>query len=151
LDEKVKQRTTELEAKNKELEQFTYIASHDLQEPLRTVSNYIQVLKEDYQTQLDETAMNYLQSMKRGIERMQILTKALLNFAQLGRNKELSLIDSAKLLEDVLADLKNLIKSSEAIITAEDMPSLIGYETELRQLFQNLISNAIKFRHPERK
>ncbi|HXA02595.1 MAG TPA: ATP-binding protein [Cytophagaceae bacterium] len=151
LDEKVKQRTSELTAKNKELEQFAYIASHDLQEPLRTVSNYIGVFKEDYSERLDNTALGYLNSMNRATERMSTLTKALLDFSRLGRDRKLSFVNCSELIKDVIADLENMIRSSGAIITIGKMPEVNVYETEMRQVFQNLITNAIKFRHKDIK
>jgi len=149
LDEKVKERTAELIAKNKELEQFAYIASHDLQEPLRTVSNYIQIFKEDYSEKLDVTAMGYLDAVNRAMKRMSTLSRALLDFSRLGRNKEIVTIDCNQLLTDVLADLENVVQKTGTVVTNKTLPALTGYETELRQLFQNLISNAIKFRNSD--
>jgi PAS domain S-box-containing protein len=151
LDEKVKQRTSELTAKNKELEQFAYIASHDLQEPLRTVSSYIEVLKEDYSEKLDNTAIGYLNSMNRATERMSTLTNALLDFSQLGSDRKLSFVNCSELIKDVIADLENMIRSSGAILKIGKMPEVNVYETEIRQVFQNLITNAIKFRHKDIK
>ena len=151
LDEKVKERTAELSAKNKELEQFAYIASHDLQEPLRTVSNYIEIFKEDYGETLDETAMGYLDAVNRAMKRMSTLSRALLDFSRLGRNTEIVSVDCNQLVKDVISDLGNVIQQTETQITYKNLPVLNGYETELRQLFQNLTSNAIKFRSPDIK
>ena len=143
----------ELEMKNKELEQFAYIASHDLQEPLRTVSNYMQVFEEDYLTQLDDNARKYLHSVNSATKRMSMLIKSLLDFSRLGRNIRLTYVDCARVIDDVIADLETLIKTSNAVIEVGEMPKLNLYEAEIRQLFQNLITNAIKFRkkntHPE--
>lgn len=138
----------ELEVKNKELEQFAYIASHDLQEPLRTVSNYMQVFEEDYLSQLDEQAHTYLQSVKKATTRMSVLIKALLDYSQLGRNSVLVQKNIRLLIDDVISDLSNMIRQSNAQIEIGEMPELNIYETEMRQLFQNLISNAIKFTNP---
>jgi PAS domain S-box-containing protein len=135
----------ELEIKNKELEQFAYVASHDLQEPLRTVSNYIKVFEDDYATILDDTARNYLYAIRDATNRMSLLIKSLLDFSRLGRNTELTKTDCKKLLDNVLADLSILIKSSNATIEIADMPELHVYEIELGQVFRNLITNAIKF------
>ncbi len=148
LQELTQKRQVELEAKNKELEQFAYIASHDLQEPLRTVSNYLQIFEEDYSHVLDAEAKNYLVSMNNATRRMSVLVKALLEFSRLGRGKELTSVDINQIIREVLSDLETLIKSSGAIITVSEMPTLNAYETEVRQLFQNLLSNAIKFRKP---
>lgn len=135
----------ELEIKNKELEQFAYIASHDLQEPLRTVSNYMQIFEEDYLKLLDDNARHYLRSVNSATKRMSILIKALLDYSRLGHNATLTYVDSKKLVEEVLADLEALIKSTNTTIKVADLPKLNVYETELREVFQNLITNAIKF------
>jgi light-regulated signal transduction histidine kinase (bacteriophytochrome) len=150
LEEMVRRRTLELTVKNKELEQFAYIASHDLQEPLRTVSNYLQVFEEDYKAKLDDTATGYMSSMSRAIKRMSNLAKALLDFSRLGRNRKLTLVNLSSLIGDVKADLASVIQSSGALIKTGELPELNVYETEMRQIFQNLIANAIKFRDKER-
>ncbi len=147
LDEKVNQRTIELTIKNSELEQFAYIASHDLQEPLRTVSNYVQILQEDCAEQLDASASKHLITIHMATKRMSNLLRSLLEFSRLGRNKTLQHVDFRKLILDVNTDLENLIKNSGAVISVGNMPHLNVYEPEIRQLFQKLISNAIKFRN----
>ena len=148
LDEKVKQRTAQLTFKNKELEQFAYIASHDLQEPLRTISNYIELFKEDYAEQLNDTSLRYLNTMNSAAERMSMLTKALLDYSRLGHGRKRSMIQMSELIKNVIADLENMISASGTIIIVGEMPQLNIYEIEMRQLFQNLITNAIKFRKP---
>jgi PAS domain S-box-containing protein len=135
----------ELEIKNKELEQFAYVASHDLQEPLRTVSNYMQIFEEDYLDQMDDTARDYIRSVNNATKRMSMLVKALLDFSRLGRDRRLAYVDCGKLIQGVLSDLRTMIKQSNAIIEVSEMPSLNLYEIEISQLFQNLIANAIKF------
>jgi signal transduction histidine kinase len=134
---------------NKELEQFAYIASHDLQEPLRTVSNYMQVFEEDYIELLDDNARGYLNSVNNATKRMSVLIKSLLDFSRLGYNKKLVLVDTNKLIKEVIADLGTMIKTSDALIEVEEMPELYLYEIEMRQVFQNLITNAIKFHRKE--
>jgi PAS domain S-box-containing protein len=146
IQERSLKKQVELETKNKELEQFAYLASHDLQEPLRTVSNYMQLFEEDYIDKLDDNARKYLQSAKNATQRMSLLIKSLLEFSRLGRNKKLALVDCKKLINDVIADLEIAIKTSGAVIEVSEMPTINMYESELRQLFQNLITNAIKFR-----
>lgn len=146
LDEKVKERTHELEQKNREMEQFTYIASHDLQEPLRTITNYINAFKEDYDPILDETAKKFLNAIESATQRMERLTNGLLDFSRLGRSKVIREMDFAVLIQEVLDDLNHVIQNSGAKIKIEKMPAMRVYDTEVRQLFQNLISNAIKFR-----
>ena len=137
--------TTALLVANKELEQLTYIASHDLQEPLRTISNYMQVFEEDYRNRLDDVAFKYIGSVKVAANRMSILIQALLGFSRLGRNKKLVHTDCKKLINNVISDLRMMIEDSKAIITVTEMPELNMYEIEIGQVFQNLITNAIKF------
>ena len=134
-----------LELKNKELEQFNYIASHDLQEPLRTVSNYIQILEEDFSGELGPEVKNHLQTINRATKRMSVLVHSLLDFSRLGRNKLLVSTDCNLVVKNVIDDLDNLIRASGAIISVEELPVISAYEIELRQLFQNLLNNAIKF------
>jgi PAS domain S-box-containing protein len=135
----------ELEVRNIELEQFAYVASHDLQEPLRTVSNYMQIFEEDYQDRLDAHALKYIQSVKNATGRMSVLIKALLEFSRLGRDSKLADVDCAKVVREVLIDLQTIIKKTQGDVKVGTLPVIKGYEVELRQLFQNLISNAIKF------
>ncbi len=130
---------------NKVLEQFTYVVSHNLQEPLRTVSNYIQVLEEDYSEILDDTAIKYLHLVDNSTKRMSTLLNTLADISRLGRNIKLTNVDCKKIIDEVIADLQTLIKTSNAIIEVKEMPVLNVYEIEMRQLFQNLITNAIKF------
>lgn len=146
IKESALKKQVELEIKNRELEQFAYVASHDLQEPLRTVSNYMQVFEEDYVKLLDDNARKYLHSVKNATQRMSMLVKALLDFSRLGRDKKLITIDCNKLISNVLADLQRMIKSTDAIISVGEMPTTLKvYEVEISQVFQNLITNAIKF------
>jgi PAS domain S-box-containing protein len=134
-----------LKKHNQELEQFAYVASHDLQEPLRTVANYMEVFEEDYLPLLDNKARQYLQSVNKATERMSTLIKSLLAFSRLGHNKVLVSVDCNKLVADVLADLTTVIGRSNAVIHVSPLPILNLYEIEMRQVFQNLITNAIKF------
>jgi signal transduction histidine kinase len=138
-------RAAELIIANKELEQFAYIATHDLQEPLRTVSNYVQVFEEDYLVKLDEDAHKYLHSVNNAIKRMSTLVNSLLSFAQLDQNSKVTRVDIKELIDGVLDDLETLIKTSNAIVEVTEMPTMNVYEPEICLLFQNLIINAIKF------
>lgn len=135
-----------LELRNKEQEQFTYIASHDLQEPLRTVSNYIQILEEDFADQLDPEARQHLHTISRATVRMRTLVRTLLEFSQLGRNKKMVSTDCNMLVKNVVSDLNSLIEATGTTILIDDLPTIPTYETEFMQLFLNLINNAIKFR-----
>lgn len=135
----------ELQSKNQELAQFNYISSHDLQEPLRTVLNYLEMIEEDH-PDIDSEVLTHLQSVKNTVVRMSRIVKSLLDFGRLGQNKKMILTDVTNVINNVTDDLQNMIRESEANITVLGaMPKMYAYETELRQLFQNLISNAIKF------
>ena len=143
-EEKEKQSTV-LSLLNKELEQFAFIASHDLQQPLRTVTNYLRLFRDKYLSQLDENASKYINSANNAVDRMSLLINSLLVFSQLGQNRKLALVDLKKVIDDVISDHEDLIKSTNTIIETSGMPILNIYETEMRQLFQNLITNSIKF------
>ncbi|MGZ4076055.1 MAG: ATP-binding protein [Bacteroidia bacterium] len=130
---------------NNTLEQYTYVVSHNLQEPLRTVSNYIQILEDDYSEILDGNARQHLHLIADSAKRMSTLLDSLADISRLGRNIKLTNVDCRKIIDDVIADLENIIKTSNAIIEIKEMPVLNVYEVEMRQLFQNLIANAIKF------
>jgi light-regulated signal transduction histidine kinase (bacteriophytochrome) len=144
-NEEKEKRAVELIIVNNELKQFAYIASHELQEPLRTISNYMQVFEEDYYARLDENALKYIHQVKNSTRRMSILINSLLEFSRLGNNKELTYVDCSQLIDEVISDLDIKIKTSKAIIEVTEMPKLNLYETEIHQLFQNLILNSIKF------
>ena len=150
LERKVRQRTSEFESKNKELEQFAYVASHDLQEPLRTISGFVELLQKEYRDRLDGNGSKYLEYLSQGSDRMKTLIKDLLDYSRIGREKEARLVDSRELLTEVLADLDKSIRDADAKIRSANLPELRAYPTELKLLLQNLITNAIKFRHPDR-
>ncbi|MFM2224722.1 MAG: hypothetical protein RJA07_924 [Bacteroidota bacterium] len=135
-----------METKNKELEQFTYIASHDLQEPLRTVSNFAGILSSEYVEALDDMGKKSLSFIVDATDRMRNLISALLDFSRIGKNAQLKEVDCNILVQEVCNDLDSLIKQNNAVITIEPLPKIKGYETELRLLFQNLIGNSIKYR-----
>jgi light-regulated signal transduction histidine kinase (bacteriophytochrome) len=138
----------ELESKNKELEQFAYVASHDLQEPIRTTAGFVELLKKQYYGKLDGNADKYIDYILQSSDRMKTLIRDLLDYSRIGRQKEAMLVDCSLILKEVLADLDKSIRESETIIVREDLPVLKAYPTELKLLFQNLIANSIKFRKP---
>lgn len=148
LEKKVRQRTAEIESKNKELEQFAYVASHDLQEPLRTISGFVELLQNQYRGRLDENADKYLGYMSQSSDRMKVLIKDLLDYSRIGREKEARSTDCNLLLEEVVADLDKIIRESGATVKVDRLPVIQAYSTELKLLFQNLITNSIKFRQP---
>jgi PAS domain S-box len=148
LEKKVLQRTAELESKNKELEQFAYVASHDLQEPLRTTSSFVELIRKQYYGKLDATANKYIDYIMQASDRMKTLIKDLLDYSRIGREKNTEQVDCNVVLEEVLADLNKVIRENKARITAGSLPVVTGFPTELKLLFQNLISNSIKFQKP---
>ncbi|MES2287198.1 MAG: PAS domain S-box protein [Bacteroidota bacterium] len=141
----LKQKSEELANTNKELEQFVYVASHDLQEPLRTISNFVVLLKKKYSGTADTATAQYLQFVVDAATRMQNLIKDLLDLSRVGKNVVFIEVDCNEVLTEVIADMEASIKESNAKITAAKLPVLKGNTRELKQLFQNLISNAIKF------
>jgi len=150
LEKKVKQRTAEMESKNKELEQFAFVASHDLQEPLRTISGFAELLQQQYKGKIDPTADKFLDYIMQSSERMKVLIKDLLDYSRIGREKEASSVDCDQLLKEVLADLFKIIGETGAVVRTGHLPVIRAYATEMKLLFQNLISNSIKFHGPGR-
>jgi len=136
----------ELENANQSLEQFAYVASHDLQEPLRKIRAFGDRLKTKYSAQLDETAQDYINRMQNAASRMQKLIDDLLKYSRVGRFQEaFQEIELSKVIRSVLGDLESRIEDSQAEIDIQELPSLEGDAGMLEQLFTNLISNAIKF------
>jgi ligand-binding sensor domain-containing protein/signal transduction histidine kinase len=139
----------ELERKNTELEQFAYIASHDLQEPLRTTSGLVELLQKQYRGKLDEKADKYFTFIVQASDRMKMLISNLLEFSRIGNKKALEQVDCNSVLQDVLDDLGMVIKESGAEVSFSALPLIQGYHTEIKQLFQNLLTNSIKFRNKD--
>jgi hypothetical protein len=136
----------ELARSNKELEQFAYVASHDLQEPLRMVGSYMQLLAERYQGQLDERAERYIAYAVDGANRMKRLIDDLLAYSRAGtQSTALVPTDSQAVLEDVLGGLQVAIEEKQATVTHDPLPTVLADEVQLGQVFQNLIANALKF------
>jgi light-regulated signal transduction histidine kinase (bacteriophytochrome) len=136
----------ELERKNKELEQFAYVASHDMQEPLRTISSFVDLLNGQYKDRFDERAQKYMTYIVQGSDRMKVLINDLLEYSRIGKKREAAKINLNETVNAVLQDLSKAITDAGAIIEIEDLPIITAYPTEIKQLFQNLIVNAIKFR-----
>ncbi|GAA5039336.1 hypothetical protein GCM10011506_38430 [Marivirga lumbricoides] len=139
-----------LKLKNKEIEQFTFIASHDLQEPLKTLKSMSDLLQKEYADKLEGNGGKMLQFIFKAAHRMSDLVKGLLEYSIIGINKELERVHISMILEDVKNDITELIVSNNASVDYSDLPELNVYPTELRLLFQNLIQNAIKFKAAER-
>jgi light-regulated signal transduction histidine kinase (bacteriophytochrome) len=141
----VNQMTEQLILSNKELGQVAYIASHDLQEPLRTISNFVGLLQQQYRGKLDKEADEYLTFISEGTLRMQSLIKDLLDYSRIGNDKKLIQIDCNKEVQNVLKGMSIYISENDATISMTPLPVIYGF-FELQYLFQNLICNAIKFR-----
>lgn len=140
----------ELRRSNEELEQFAYVASHDLQEPLRMVSSYTQLLARRYQGKLDEDADEFIGYAVDGARRMQQLINDLLDYSRIGtRGRELTPASSQSAFDRALQMLSQALAEVEVDIDCDPLPSVMGDERQLVQLFQNLLSNAIKFRGSE--
>lgn len=141
----INQKNKTLENQNSELEQFTYITSHDLQEPLLTLMSFSDLLLEEYSESLDPEAKLYIEFINKSAIRMRALVTGLMEYARIGKRDEVKEIDCNQVIRDVLADLSIKIKNTKTKIVVENLPKIIGHETYIRLLFQNLISNAIKF------
>lgn len=134
-----------LKALNKDLEQFVYIASHDLQEPLNTILSYSSLLTENNQSVSNDNNKEYIQIIEETSYRMKDLILGLLEYSRIGINKTITEVDLNKLLDDIKIDLSELIKNTQTEIHYNILPNVNAYETDLRMLFMNLITNAIKF------
>ncbi|AVH70252.1 GAF domain-containing protein [Nostoc sp. 'Lobaria pulmonaria (5183) cyanobiont'] len=146
LLEKETQQSQELTRSNAELEQFAYVASHDLQEPLRMVTSYLQLLERRYKNKLDANADQFITYAVNGASRMQTLINDLLNYSRVStRGQPFVPVDCSAVLEQVLANLQLAIADSKAVVTHDTLPQIMADATQLTQVFQNLIANAIKF------
>ncbi|WKN44368.1 PAS domain-containing sensor histidine kinase [Tunicatimonas pelagia] len=136
-----------LESTQESLEQFAYVASHDLQEPLRKIRAFGDRITTRYANQLDDTGQDYFARMQNAAQRMQVLIDDLLKYSRVGRIQNgFEPVDLNDLVSAVLNDMETAIGEAEAIIEVENLPTIEGEATQLRQLFQNLLSNAIKFK-----
>lgn len=152
LEAKVRERTQELEKINYELLQFTSVASHDLKEPVRKITLFSKRIKESYGSSFDENLTKFLNTIIRSAERMARLIDDLLAFSRLSHiNTSFERVDLNPVLRGVLEDLEIMIHEKEALIRYQDLPAIEGNPLQLRQVFQNLVSNALKFSHPQRK
>ncbi len=148
--QELQQSVAELARSNADLQQFAYVASHDLQEPLRMVSSYTQLLAKRYAGKLDSDASEFIAYAVDGANRMQKLIQDLLAYSRISREaRSFAPISAQTSLSYALVNLGNAIKESEAVITHDPLPTVMGDEKQLAQLFQNLLSNAIKFSSPQ--
>ncbi len=146
----LERQTQELARSNSELEQFAWVASHDLQEPLRMVASYTQLLSKRYKGKLDADADEFIAFAVDGATRMRRLINALLELSRVGtRGKDFEATDCEAIYDRTLVNLQGLVEESDAVVTHDRLPTVLGDGTQLGQLFQNLIANAIKFRGDE--
>jgi PAS domain S-box-containing protein len=149
-EERLLQLLGELKRSNDELQQFTYVASHDLQEPLRMVASYTQLLAKRYKGRLDADADEFIAHAVDGSNRMQGLIKDLLAYSRAGTNgKILHEVSTENALLEALANLRTIIEDSGAVVTHDPLPSITTDSSQLTQVFQNLVGNAIKYRDAE--
>jgi signal transduction histidine kinase len=147
VEENLAIKADELARSNADLEQFAYVASHDLQEPLRMVAAYTQLLGERYKGKLDADADKFIGYATEGATRMQVLIQDLLAFSRVGRNGgSCERIDCNAAMKDVLQTLAGAIQESGAVVTHGELPALWADHTQIMQIFQNLVGNALKFR-----
>jgi signal transduction histidine kinase len=150
-EEALKRANESLERSNQDLEQFAYAASHDLQEPLRTIKNFTALLAKRYSGNLDADADEFIGYVVDGADRMETLIRDLLTYSRAGRtDKELARVDCGQALEAALSNLRGAIESSGATISSDALPEVTANQVELVQLFQNLVGNGIKYRSGER-
>ncbi len=150
IEENLENTMDELKQSNKELEQFAYITSHDLREPLRMITSFLQLLEKRYKDQLDQDASEFIGFAVNGAKRLDAMTKDLLKYSQITNEKrEIIPVNFEHVLEHALTNLKVQIEENNAIITHDPLPTIKGDEQLKIQLFQNIIGNAIKYRSQE--
>ena len=150
LNSRLKQRAEEMAASNVELERFAYIASHDMQEPLRMITSFLQLFKKKYEDQIDETAEQYIHFAMDGAERMKKLIMDLLEYSRVGSNKDdITEIDTNGLLKEVGNVFAGRLEEVHGSLTIGNLPSMQANRTQLFQLFQNLVGNALKYNSAE--
>jgi len=146
-EEALARQAEELARSNSELEQFAYVASHDLQEPLRMVSSYTQLLARRYRDRLDDDAREFIGYAVDGVNRMQSLIADLLSFSRVGsRGGAFEAVELDRVFERALSNLEAAVEESGAVVTADPLPTVMGDPVQLGQLFQNLVGNGVKFR-----
>jgi PAS domain S-box-containing protein len=148
-EKEIANQNQKLQIQNKELEQFAYITSHDLQEPLITLKCFSELIKADFPKDANENINQYLDFILESSDRMQKLVKGLLDYSRIGIQIEIKEVDSNKIVNDAISILSEIIQKTGTQIIIGDLPIIQGHSIELIELFQNLIENAIKFRKKE--
>ncbi len=146
LNKSLKKQAADLAISNKELEEFAYVASHDLQEPLRMVNAFLGLIEKRYSDKLDNKGRQYISFASDGAKRMRQIILDLLEFSRIGKTEDSKeVINVNELLKEVLVLSQKQIKESRAIVNFENLPSVVSYKTPLRQVFQNLVNNSLKY------
>ena len=146
-EEELRKLTEDLKRSNDDLQQFAYIASHDLQEPLRNISGFVRLLEKRYKGNLDEKADEFIDYIIEGVKRMDMLIRDLLQYSQVDRKgKPFSPVNCSVVLEEAIYSLRSSIEENGVKLTYDLLPTVTGDASQLSRLFQNLIGNAIKFR-----
>jgi len=151
-EDALESKNKELTQTNQELEHFAYVASHDLQEPLRTITSFIQILERRYKNSFDADAQQFMGFIVDGARRMQLLIQDLLEYSRINRpTTGFERIDLNEVFHTVIRVLKEKIEDHDALVMAEPLPKVVGNRVQLTQVFQNLVDNAIKFKDKKRK
>jgi signal transduction histidine kinase len=146
----LEQKAQELARSNDDLREFAYAISHDLKEPLRVIDGFVKLLAKRYKGKLSSDADNFMEYIVDGVKRMQLMIKDLLDYSLVGTQvKDLELIDSPRIIEQALLNLRTAVEESGAEVTFDPLPKVMADASQLTRLFQNLIGNAIKFRGKE--
>ena len=149
LQQQLEASVVELQRSNRNLEQFAYVASHDLQEPLRKIQAFGDMIQNQYAPVLGPDGADIIRRMQSAAARMQMLIKDVLAYSRVATKREVTKpVDLNQLVNGVLSDLETVIEERQADVSAEPLPTLAGDASQLRQLFQNLIGNALKFSKP---
>ncbi|MEO1438225.1 MAG: ATP-binding protein, partial [Bacteroidota bacterium] len=145
----LRENQTLIASKNQQLEHFAYITSHDLKEPLRTITSFIKLFQTEFGHTIEDKAKEYCHFVSDAAHRMEKMVHSILSYAQLGESAPCTTTDLNQTIDAIMNDLKALIEQNQAQIHRVQLPSIQANETEIRMVFQNLISNAIKFRTPD--
>lgn len=146
----LEQKILQLDKSNKNLQEFVYVASHDLQEPLRKIYTFTERLKNKFSDSLGQEGSMYANRILSSTKNMQTLLEDLLNFSRLSFNeKQFEIISIKKVVDEIISDLEIKIEETKTLITCDNLPDIEAYPSQIKQLFNNLVSNAIKFRKPD--
>lgn len=145
IQQSIEKQNRQLRQQNEQLEHFAYIASHDLNEPLRTITSFVDIIIEEYEDKLDEDAHEYFDFIKKAAKRMRGLVSGLLKYSRIGKSDIFRPVELNRVIAEIKEDISLSMTEKKATIICEELPVVHGLDTELRQLFQNLFTNALKF------